>query len=52
MFVDYPYEWTKYMVEGKVRTFKRNTPDYIIEQAKKINTKSIKTEQTPYFFFE
>ena len=36
MLVDYPFEWNKYMVPGKVRTFKKETPADVLEEAKKI----------------
>ena len=43
MLCSFPYEWTQYMVEGKVRTF--------IKEAKKINEKALKYEGKPYFHF-
>ncbi len=52
MLVDYPYEWEKYMIDGKVRTFSLYTPQDIIERAKEINRKAIECEGKPYFFFE
>lgn len=51
MLVDYPYEWRRYMLEGKVRTFSSETPEDIIEKAKEINKKAIEYEGKPYFFF-
>ena len=51
MLCDFPYEWRQYMVKGKVRTFRDDTPKEIIEQAKKINEKAIKYEGEPYFHF-
>ena len=35
MLVDYPYEWRAFFVEGKIRTFRSDTPAEIIEKAKK-----------------
>lgn len=51
MLVNYPYEWSRYMIEGKVRTFKTDTPKEILEEAKKINAKAIEYEGKPYFYF-
>ena len=52
MLVDYPREWSKYMVDGKGRTFQSSTPKEIIQKAKAINEKAIKYEGKPYFNFE
>lgn len=52
MLIDYPYEWCHFMIKGKIRTFSKNTPKEIIEQAKKINKVTIQTAGRPYFFFE
>ena len=52
MLVDYPYEWNKYMVPGKVRTFKKETPADVLEEAKKINKKIFNHTGKNYFFFE
>lgn len=52
MFCSFPYEWRQHMIDGAVRTFKSNTPRDIIDQAKKINEKSLEYEGSPYFFFE
>lgn len=52
MFINYPYEWGKYMIKGKVRTFSPDTPKDIIEKAERINIKAIEYEGKPYFFFE
>lgn len=51
MLCSFPYEWTQYMVEGKVRTFIKETPKDIIKEAKKINEKALKYEGKPYFHF-
>ena len=45
MLVDYPFEWNKYMVPGKVRTFKKETPADVLEKAKKINNKMNETNK-------
>lgn len=52
MLVDYPFEWNKYMVPGKVRTFKKETPADVLEKAKKINKKIFKNTGENYFSFE
>ena len=52
MLIDYPYEWSKYMVDGEIRTFKPNTPKEIIEKAKQLNEKALKYEGRPYFNFQ
>ncbi len=50
--VVYPFEWDKYMVDGKVRTFRADTPASIIRQAQKINERSMEVKGKPHFFFE
>ncbi len=50
--VDYPYEWNKYMVDGKVRTFEKNTPGEIIIQAKIINEQWKEITDKDFFYFE
>lgn len=50
--VVYPFEWDKYMVDGKVRTFRADTPASIIRQAQKINEQSMEAKGKPHFFFE
>ena len=52
MLVDYPHEWSKYMVDGKVRTFRNDTPTDIIKQAKEINDDIEKHFAKHYFHFE
>jgi len=52
MLVDYPTEWEHFMINGKIRTFSKSTPKEIIEEAKKINEKAIRTGGKPFFFFE
>lgn len=52
MFVNYPYEWRKYLLKDKVRTFSKDTPKEIIEEAKKINEASLELEEKLYFHFE
>lgn len=50
--VNYPYEWSKYMIKGKVRTFSKDTPIDIIEKAKKVNKTFIEDTGKPFFAFE
>ena len=50
--VDYPMEWERFMIYGKIRTFSKSTPKEIVEKAKKINEKLIRTAGKPFFFFE
>lgn len=50
--VDYPYEWWKYMVKGKIHTFKKDTPEEIIKKAKKMNESYSEMTGKPYFHFE
>lgn len=52
MLVDYPMEWEHFMINGKIRTFSKSTPKEIVEEAKKINKKTIRTAGKPFFFFE
>ncbi len=52
MLVDYPSEWRNFMIQGKTRTFSQNTPNEIIEKAKKINEKLLRVAGKPFFFFE
>jgi hypothetical protein len=52
MLIDYPMEWRHFMIKGKTRTFSKNTPKEIVEEAKKINAKTIRTAGRPFFFFE
>lgn len=52
MLVDYPEEWRKFMIPGETRKFYKNTPDEIIEKAKKINKKLIASAGKPFFYFE
>lgn len=39
------------MVKGKVRTFRKDTPDEIIQEAKKINIMFIEDTGKPFFEF-
>lgn len=50
--IGYPDEWRKYLITGRNRMFEKDTPPEIIEQAKKINEKSIKLSGKPFFSFE
>lgn len=50
--VDYPYEWEKYLIEDKVRTFKKDTPSDIIKKAKEINDDYEKHFEKKFFHFE
>lgn len=52
MLVDYPYEWRKFFVEGKIRTFRVDTPKEIIEKAKSINEECLKYAGKEFFHFE
>lgn len=52
MLVDYPEEWRKFMIHGETRKFCRETPNEIIEKAKKINSKLIASAGKPFFFFD
>lgn len=52
MIVDYPYSWNNYMVAGKVRTFKKETPADVLKKAKKINKKIFENTGKNYFSFE
>ena len=52
MLINYPVEWEKYMVEGKIRTFSDITPKHIIEKANQINKQTVECEGKPYFHFE
>lgn len=52
MLVDYPHEWHKYFLEGKVRTFSKDTPKEIIEKAKDINKTTMKYGGKNFFNFE
>lgn len=52
MLVDFPREWRKFFVNGKVRTFSSDTPHEIIDKAKKINDTMMKTAGKEFFHFE
>lgn len=52
MLVDYPFEWNKYMLAGKIRTFKKETPADVVEKAKIINKKIFENTGKNYFSFE
>lgn len=52
MLVDYPREWNKYFVEGKILTLRVDTPKEIIEKAKSINEKCLKYAGKAFFHFE
>lgn len=52
MLVNYPHEWDKYLLDGKVRTFSINTPKDIIEKAKSINKTTMKYGGKNFFEFE
>ncbi len=52
MLVDFPREWRKYFVDGKIRTFSADTPDEIIEKAKDINEKIMNYAGKEFFHFE
>lgn len=41
MLVDFPREWRKYFVDGKIRTFSSDTPEEVIRKAKAINEKML-----------
>lgn len=50
--VVYPDEWRKFMIDGKVRTFRDDTPKYIVDQAKVINEHIEEIGGKPFFHFE
>ncbi len=50
--VDYPDEWHNYMKDGRVLTFRIDTPPDIIKRAKEINAHWLQDTGTPYFYFE
>ena len=52
MLVDYPREWNKYFVDGKIMTFSADTPNEIVEKAKKVNDTMMRTAGKEYFHFE
>ena len=52
MLIDYPYEWHKYMLEGKIRTFRADTPKDIVDKAKVINDHVAAVGCKPFFHFE
>ena len=52
MLVDYPYEWKKYMLRGKIRTFRSDTPKEVIDKAKNINERLAEHDVKPFFHFE
>lgn len=52
MLIDYPYEWEKYMIDGKIRTFRADTPKDIVDKAKVINDHVADVGCEPFFRFE
>lgn len=52
MLVDYPHEWHKYFLDGKGRTFSKDTPKEIVEKAKDINKTTMKYGGKNFFSFE
>ncbi len=52
MLVDYPHEWRKHMIQGETRTFSKDTPQEIIDRARKINKKILESAGRPFFYFE
>lgn len=52
MLIDYPYEWEKYMIDGKIRTFRADTPKGIVDKAKVINDHVAEVGCKPFFHFE
>ena len=52
MLIDYPYEWHKYMIKGKIRTFRADTPKDIVDKAKVINDHVADVGCKPFFHFE
>lgn len=40
------------MIKGKVRTFSKDTPDEIVEEAKKINKTFVEDTGKPFFMFD
>lgn len=52
ILVNYPNEWRKYMIPGKIRTFAKNTPEEIKKEAKLINAHIYEVAEKYFFFFE
>ena len=52
MLIDYPYEWRKYLIKGKIRTFRADTPKDIVDKAKVINEHLAEHDIEPFFHFE
>lgn len=52
MLIDYPYEWRKYMIKGKIRTFSADTPKDIVDKAKVINEHLAEHDIEPFFHFD
>lgn len=52
MLVDYPHEWHRYFLDGKVRTFSKDTPKEIVEKAKDINKTTMQYGGKNFFSFE
>lgn len=54
MLVDIPEEWRQYFLKNAphLRTFRKDTPQDIIEKAKMLNEKMIKLEGDPFYWFE
>lgn len=50
--VVYPDEWRKFMMDGKVRTFRIDTPKDIVNKAKVINDHLNEIGGKPFFHFE
>lgn len=52
MLIDYPYEWEKYMIDGKIRTFRADTPKDIVDKAQVINEHLAEHDIKSFFHFE
>ena len=52
MLVDYPYEWHKYFIPGRGRTFVKETPEEIKRAARRTNESTLISAGKPFFFFE
>lgn len=52
MLVHFPHEWDKYLLDGKVMTFSKDTPKDIVEKAKDINKTTMKYGGKNFFNFE
>ena len=54
MLVDYPDKWHEYFLQNapQLRTFRKDTPQEIVEKAKLINASTLKHAGKQFFHFE